>query len=379
MRAQSSDQNHMAPIKIALLSAGLGRISRGFEISSATWFNALNGIDGLNPRLFSGGKNENATQVFNCPRSGKLANFLRIIRVVNDGCRLEQITFAFGLLPHLIFHRPDLIWLQEATLANVLLIFKRLFKLKYKIVFCDGAPVGYQSVRKFDNIIFLNTFAMTEALTQGLDEEKCCVIPHICLQVDGKVDKAAARKLLNLSQNKFVIICVAAWNKHHKRIDYLIDELAHLDSDDIVVLLCGQAESETIELKEAAAKVRVEVQWHTFSQEEISVAYTASDLFVLPSLNEALGAVLIEAGFHGLPVICHQHQAARFIFGEEYRGLADLSKTGNLWKKIEAFRQDGHSSDLNDQTLDLIQGKFRKDKLVGDFLAFVNKIQTPAC
>jgi 1,2-diacylglycerol 3-alpha-glucosyltransferase len=379
MSADLRDQKSVAPVRIALLSAGLGRISRGFEISSATWYHELSQIPGLNPRLFSGGRTKGATQVFNFPRNGYFAGLLKIIGVVNDGCRLEQITFAFGLLPKLLFFNPHVVWLQEATLANVLLQFKRLFKLKYKIIFCDGAPVGYEFARRFENVIFLNSFAMEEALEHGLNEENGCVIPHICLQVNQPVDKAAARKLLNIPAHKFVIICVAAWNKHHKRIDYLISELAHIDTDDVIVMLCGQAEHETAELKEAASKIRVEVQWHTFSQEEISVAYTASDLFVLPSLNEALGAVLIEAGFHGLPVICHQHQAARFIFGEEYRGLADLSKTGNLWKKIEAFRQDGHSSDLNDQTLDLIQGKFRKDKLVGDFLAFVNKIQTPAC
>jgi 1,2-diacylglycerol 3-alpha-glucosyltransferase len=363
-------------MKIALLSAGLGRISRGFEISSASWYNELKVIDGLHPRLFSGGKIKGGTQIFNCPRNGHLSGILRTLGLVQDGCRLEQITFAFGLLPRLIFYHPDIIWVQEATLADLLLKFKRVLKFKYKIVFCDGAPVGYEFARRFDNLIFLNSFAMADAVKRGLKKEKGCVIPHICLQADQTVDRASARKLLNLSPDKFVIICVAAWNKHHKRIDYLINELAHINSDEVIVILCGQTEHETAELKEAASRIRVEVQWHTFNQNEMSVAYVASDLFVLPSLNEALGAVLIEAGLHGLPIICHQHEAARFIFGDKYEGLADLSKTGNLLKKITEFRLNRRSSALDTETRNLIYSRFKTEKLVGDFIEFVNKVHT---
>jgi 1,2-diacylglycerol 3-alpha-glucosyltransferase len=374
MSAPSGVQNNIAPLKIAFLSAGLGRISRGFEISSLAWFNELKHVPGLEPRLFAGGETVNATHVFNCSRSGSFARVLKRFGLIHDGCRLEQITFALGFLPYLFFYHPTIIWLQEATLANMLLKFQRLFKFKYKILFCDGAPVGYEFANKFDNIIFLNSYAMIEAVDNGINANKCRVIPHICLQVNPKMNKVVARKLLNIAEEKFVILCVAAWNKHHKRIDYLINELAHIDSKDLVVLLCGQTEDETAELKEAAAKIQVEIRWETLTQEQISIAYTASDLFVLPSLSEALGAVLIEAGLHSLPVICHQHEAAKYIFGENYSGLIDLSKSGNLSQKITEYREDYSSIADQKEVLKTISDRFSKQKLVTDMTGFIYEI-----
>jgi 1,2-diacylglycerol 3-alpha-glucosyltransferase len=376
MTSNKADFKNKQPLKIAFISAGLGRISRGFEISSLTWYKELNSIEGISSRLFSGGKVDGSTKIQNCPRNGFIATCLKKLNLINDGCRLEQISFAIGLLPRLFFYNPNIIWLQEATLANTLLIFRKLFKFKYKIVFCDGAPVGYGFAKRFDYIIFLNSHAMTEAIDNGIDAEKCRVIPHICLQKTTTIDKAAARALFKLSPDKFVIICVAAWNKHHKRIDYLIKEMSNIKSEDVVLLLCGQNESETSILKSEASKIHIDVQWHTLSQEQLSNAYLASDLFVLPSLNEALGAVLIEAGLHGLPVICHQHEAAKYIFGDNYSGLADLSKSGSLYKKISVLRKDTALKNAGTNTFEIVYNKFNSTKLLNDFLRLVYSIQS---
>lgn len=329
------------PIKIAFLSAGLGNISRGFEISCRTWFDEVKNITDLDARLFSGGKITSATRVWNWSRNGAVASFLRYSGLINDGCRLEQITFSFGFLLRLFFYSPHVIWLQEASLANMLLKFRKLFGFKYELVFCDGAPVGHGFAKRFDYLVFLHQYAMDDAINDGIDPKKCCVIPHLSLSADSRVGKSEARAKLNIADDKFVIICVAAWNKHHKRIDYLLKEIASINSKNVTLLLCGQPENDSDLLKKHATQLGIDIQWHTLSQAELTEAYIASDLFVLPSLNEALGAVLIEAGAHGLPVICHPHQAGKFIFGKDYAGLTDLSQEGNLAKKIREITDTG--------------------------------------
>src|SRR4051812_30646217 len=120
-------------IKVALLSAGLGNISRGFEMSTANWYKAIKNRDDFDVRLFSGGNFEGATKVWNWYRNSAVASILKKCGLLNDGVRLEQITFSVGFLFQILFYKPDIIWLKEATLGNMLLFFRKLFHFKYKI------------------------------------------------------------------------------------------------------------------------------------------------------------------------------------------------------------------------------------------------------
>ncbi len=45
-------------------------------------------------------------------------------------------------------------------------------------------------------------------------------------------------------------MCVSAWNAYHKRIDYIIEEIASINSTDIQLMLCGHPDAETAVLKE---------------------------------------------------------------------------------------------------------------------------------
>jgi 1,2-diacylglycerol 3-alpha-glucosyltransferase len=379
MVQRTDPQVDYKPIKIAFLSAGLGNISRGFEISCRTWFDEVKSITDLDARLFSGGKIKTATHVWNWPRNGSVASFLRYFKLINDGCRLEQITFSFGFLFHLLFYSPHVIWLQEATLGNMLLKFRKIFGFKYELIFCDGAPVGHNFAKRFDYLVFLHQYALDDAISDGIDPKRCCVIPHLSLSADSSLDKLAARFKMNIAEDKFVIICVAAWNKHHKRIDYLLKEIASIKSKKVMLLLCGQPEIDSDLLKKDATELGIDMQWHTLSQAELTNAYVASDLFVLPSLNEALGAVLIEAGVHGLPVICHPHQAGKFIFGKDYSGLTDLSEKGNLTKKILDFTNAGHIEDEGYKTKDIVSRKFNRQSLTADLVNYIKYIYQQGC
>ncbi len=362
------------PIKIAFLSAGLGNIYRGFEISASTWYEQMKSEAGVFPELFSGAKVHNGLVVWNLPRNGKIAKLLRSFGFINDGCRLEQLTFSIGFLLKLIRYRPDIIWLQESTLAAMLLKYKNFFGFNYKIIFCDGAPVGYVLAKKFDYQIFLHQSALDEAINLGANPSNCRLIPHICQKPMVNATRSHIRKALEIGEQQFVVICVAAWNTYHKRIDYLLQEVSVLDGDDVLLLLCGQAEAETPYLKQLAAELKVNVRWHTFTQTELSSAYLAADVFVLPSLNEGLGAVLIEAGLHGLPIICHPHTSAKYVLGTEYPGLTDLSKPGALHRKISAYQRRYGLNIDGICTKMIIENKFDRERLSTEFSRFVRQV-----
>ena len=119
------------------------------------------------------------------------------------------------------------------------------------------------------------------------------------------------RKRFGYANDDWVIMCAAAWNCYHKRIDYLIEEVAKIKDPKvkIVALWAARARSR-IKLKNLAEQLLPNrVQWHTLPVEEISQALQTADVFVLPSLNELFGGVLIEAIMFGIPVIAH-HTAA---------------------------------------------------------------------
>ena len=92
-----------------------------------------------------------------------------------------------------------------------------------------------------------------------------------CISLDPPADDLAlSRATLGLCDSDFVVICVAAWNKHQKRIDYLIEEVARIQDQSVKLLLCGEPEPETADLKALAArKLGSRVQWLTVDRSTV--------------------------------------------------------------------------------------------------------------
>lgn len=78
-------------IKVAFLSAGLGNIFRGFEISSQVWFEEIKSRDGIDARLFAGGNTERATKVWNLYRNGKICNILKNVRLLRMAAESNKL------------------------------------------------------------------------------------------------------------------------------------------------------------------------------------------------------------------------------------------------------------------------------------------------
>ncbi len=339
----------MQKVKIDFLSAGLGNVYRGFEISALVWYSELKNSGTLQARLMSGGTHENSEQIFCIGRNSRLSNHLRKFKLLNDGVKLEQLSFALTLFLKYLNDKPDVVWTQEITVAKTLKRIRNLFGLNYKIFFCDGAPVGYKEASQFDALILLHKAAYTGAINQGADPNRTIYIPHLCLPPKSFISKTDARAKLGLPLDKKIVLSVAAWNRSHKRIDYILEEVKGF-GDDYCFLFCGQPEKESAELQDLAREYKIPAIWKTYSQADLSIAYQAADIFVLASLNEGLGAVLIEAGLHKLPIICHHHDGGEFVLGENHEGLHDLSQQGNLKNAIvRLFQTDFEAKGISFQ------------------------------
>lgn len=113
-------------------------------------------------------------------------------------------------------------------------------------------------------------------------------------------ERAEARERLGLGQQEFVVVSMGDL-KPEKGIDYAIRAAIATESVSLVVVGDGPERMRLERLADGLAPGRVRFVGHTGQPME---AYAAADAVVHPSVSgDSMSAVLIEAGFCGLPVI----------------------------------------------------------------------------
>ena len=370
------------PIKLALVSCGLGRVQRGFEISTSRWQAALSSDPRLDLRVFSGGEFPNAERVWNIARNDILNSPLGIFRSLNerrfwDLCyRLEQMTFSIGFIPKLLSWQPDIVWTKELPLGRLLMVIRKLFQLKFKIIFANGDALEPPSYEDFDQIQHLYPDSLEKAVQSGIGEEKMHLLPNCVFYSTPGESREQLRQEFGFQSDDFIIISVAAWNRYQKRLDYLIKEVAALRDPSVKLLLCGHPEAETKALKLLAAKeLGTNVRWFTLAPEDIHRALYISNVFVLPSLSEGLPNALIEAVMAELPVICHPHPGGKYIL-EDDQWFADLSIKGSLANRLRTLRSRPHPEEEIKRLQNRAIERFSADTLAGEFYDMVERVYT---
>ena len=148
-------------------------------------------------------------------------------------------------------------------------------------------------------------------------------------------DRAALRSKLGLPADRPIVLSVAAINYSHKRIDYLINEVASIKTPRPFLLVAGEVEEETPRLRELAV-TQLGSDGFSFRRvpaDAVAGLYQASDVFVLASLYETQGRALVEAASFGIPCIAHDSPIMRFALGPPGLYL-DLSVPGGLAARL---------------------------------------------
>ena len=161
-----------------------------------------------------------------------------------------------------------------------------------------------------------------------------------------ETEKRELRRLSGIPEEAFVIGCVAAVKKHHKRIDYLIREFSVFagGSGPQFLLIAGAKTNETEELQSLAAKLcpdNIKILTDV-SREGMPDLYRCFDLFVLTSLFEMMPIAVLEALASGLPLITNAHPVLEWMVGSrksEVRGRR--SEGGSLPCTVSSPRDSG--------------------------------------
>lgn len=185
---------------------------------------------------------------------------------------------------------------------------------------------------KADKIIGLSNGHINDSQFLQKYIKKVCLIPNGVNsdEFEIKFSKKECREKLGLPINKKIILFVGSLAPRKcpqillksmiKIIEYIPDSYLVFVGDGIIKdLLMEESERLGFENK---------VKFSGFIGEDQKVLYyNAADIFVLPSLSEALPLVLLEASASGLPLVVSDLEVFRSIVKEGFNGL--FTKTGD--------------------------------------------------
>lgn len=354
-------------MKVALLCSGLGNVLRGHEIFARDLFDLLS--NSLDITLFKGGGEASNKEVVidNLPRNSTYLDHIHVsvspkwaaaVRE-QERSRIEHETFAYAALKPLMEGGFDVIHCLEQEVCNIMYDNRHLFQHPPRIVFSNGGAIPRSDLPRCDFVQEHTDYNLSRS-----DPRKAFMIPHgVDLKVFHPEVEFNFREAQGIPPDAFVVISVGTICYHHKRMDYVIREVAPLQ--EVYLVIVGQENPDTPAIKALGkALMGDRIIFTKMTHEELPQAYAAANVFVLGSLFETFGIVYIEAMAMGLPVICTHHVNQRSIVKEGI--FIDMSKLGALTaalrntdqKKLAELGRGGRLNAEKYYDLDLLKQQY---------------------
>lgn len=329
-----------ASMKVALLCSGLGNIYRGHEIFARDLFELLkNDID---ITLFKGGGNyaDREVVIDNISRNSDLLHDVHVavspkwVEAVKEQerLRIEAETFAFGALRPLMEGGYDVVHCLEREVCNVIYANRHLFAKTPKVVFSNGGAIPAKRLPVCD---FVQEH--TEYNLKRSRKDKAFMIPHGVDMAKFHPGISSDFRLQHgIPEDAFVVISVGTICYWHKRMDYVIREVAQVP--DAYLVIVGQECPDTEEIMALGKQLMGDrIVFTKMDHDDLPQAYAAADVFVLGSVFETFGIVYIEAMAMGLPVVCTKHPNQRQLIKEGV--FLDLERKGVVAEALVPVRR----------------------------------------
>lgn len=254
-------------------------------------------------------------------RDGALCKLLARFR--GDPLYWEYTLFAvaFVMRSILLQDRYDTVACIEPMVAKTLCRLRRLLPGRPRLTFTHGVsmePRNYCSLGDVVHEVNVESYERAQAhLMAGGNADKVVCIPHFIARNDGSGSSPVPDRASLGIGTRFVVLAVGVIDSNQKRTDHVIREVSKLGPD-WTLLACGLPSGDGGQEVLALGRELLGARFVNISlpRDEIWKAYAVADVFVLGSLNEGFGLVLLEAMRAGLPIFAHDRPLFRWILGE---------------------------------------------------------------
>ena len=339
------------------------------SISATTFINQL--VDGLSRRgvcifLFGNDNrrnNQHASNIYVFPTpSGKFSRILFVIfncgllllmapkrfitlwRHINE-LEGNHFTCWCKYLP-VVLHLPDIFHVQWAKAANEWVFLKDLFGVRLILSF-RGAHINYspicdeklalsymQSFPKYDGFHAVSKAISKVATKYGADFDKTRIIyPAVNMALFNSLSDYKPHQTLN----------ILSVGRHHwkKGYCYALDALRLIKNKGIpfVYTIVASGDNEELLYQRHDLSLEKDVLFlEGMPQNKISELMAKSDLFLLPSVEEGIANVVLEAMAVGCPVISTNCGGMAEVIQDGYNGwLVPIRDSSALAEAIVAF------------------------------------------
>lgn len=353
-------------MRIAIASSGLGHVARGIETWARDTAVAL-AEQGADVTLFTGaelvpaaGEASLQKMCTGClRRNERMAQGLAKImpgflwRVgLKHPYGWEQLSFWLRLWPRLRKGRFDVLHVQDPMVADWCRRFRNRGLVGTKEILAHGTEEPIAFLEKFDYVQHLAPWHMEKAEGRTRNAEvgkhkRWAAIPNFVdtgrfRPARDEAEKKACREAFGIPADAFVVGCVAALKKSHKRIDYLIREFATLSHSHTPTLphflvIAGARQADTDELIALAEELvpgRARI-FPDLPRKRMPALYRAFDMFVLTSLFEMMPIAVLEALASGLAVIANRHPVLEWMTGCRNEAEGEPSYAGGACVKMD--------------------------------------------
>jgi glycosyltransferase involved in cell wall biosynthesis len=373
------DAKMSEPVKVLFTCTGVGIYNRGIESFFREAFNGLKSETGIEARLIKGAgeSKEDEWVVANLPRTGRLAPAIgKLAR--RNAYVVEQWSSFPAIVRRIRKFRPQVIFYSDSNLGFLLYWFRRQIGVPYRLLFSNGGPCHPPFVRT-DYVQQVAPYYYQEALDYGESPAKHFLVPYgINVCSPPKVDTEKKRKLrasLNLPNDRPVVLSVGWVARQHKRMDYLISEVAHMPEPRPFLQLLGAIDENSAEIISLGYRLLGEENFNAVSvpYEQVANYYRAADVFALASLKEGFGRVYLEAMMHGLPVMGHRHPVIEYVIGEQ-GVIADLKQPQSLARALQSVLSEGQDEEAMQRRWESIRDRFSWNALAPAYEEMFRKV-----
>jgi 1,2-diacylglycerol 3-alpha-glucosyltransferase len=328
----------MRRMKLALACPTVGQTQRGYE----RFFTDLHREMGpsLAPHLFKGGGESG-------PRETVLAH-LRRTGVLSQLCgrrlawrryQLEHLSFAARLAPALQRGGHDVVHVIDPPLLSHLLRLRRWGLWRGRVLFTQGGPAIVEPGPDVDHVHCLTVDIFERMQALGVPGDKLTLLP-VGISRDHfttSAPRAALRARQGIADDAFVVLCLGAVNRHHKRIDHVTAEIAAAGAP-VQLWLDGSLhpDGEPALLTQAQAALGARFRHTQVPSAEVGDLLAMADVLVSAALDESFGMAVVEAMSAGVPVLVHDNAHFRALAGDGAHHV-DMAAPGALATALRAM------------------------------------------